>query len=319
MNREKFSEDAYLYLLNELNEEDKIEFENILMQDDLLNREFQIIKNEFGLIAAGKPKEVDDKTLTSARNSLMRELKKEAGKISFVNRMIKDIKNFFYHNYGLAFGGIATFALGIGIGYTLLVSRSVEKNLRQTNPVEVSGIQKEQPPSELQGKINQENYKPYVNQEPANNSFEPNVGSQRNLKEELINNLLAEPNPGVRIRSISTISNQVQTKSFKPDLKIKKALIAAMMKDKNPVVRREALNVLSRYSFDDQIRDAMLYVLSNDENSGNRVAAINALTDLREKGIKIDPVIKQTLTQKSMTDNNTFVKIRAASILKEDE
>jgi hypothetical protein len=320
MNREKFSEDAYLYLLNELNQEDKTEFENILMQDDLLNREFQIIRNQFALIARSKPKEVDDKTLTSARNSLMRQLKKEAEKTSFFGKLINDIKNFFYHNYGLAFGGVATFALGIGIGYALLVTRNIEPNLRLNKPIEITGTEPQTSEPATQESVAPENSQSNVKQEPANNSVnESRIGVQPNLKESLINSLLAGPNPGIRIRSISKISDESQTQSFKPDPKIKNALISAMMKDKNPVVRREALNVLGRYSFDSQVRDALLYVLSNDENSGMRVAAINALTDLRDRGIKIDPIIKQTLTQKSMTDNNTFVKIRAASILKEVE
>ena len=318
MNREKFSEDAYLYLLNELSREDKIEFENILMQDDLLNREFQAIKNEFALIAAVKPKEVDDKRLTSARNALMRELKKEASKTSFIANMLNNIKNFFYHNYGLAFGGVATFALGIGIGYTLLVSRSVEKNLKPENPIEISGIQHETQPAELQDKINSENLQSSINREPASNLTEKDFGVQRNLKDELINNLIAQPNAGVRIRSISTLSDQAQAGRLKPDAKIKRALVTAMQKDKNPVVRRQAMNVLSTYPYDEDLRDALLYVLSNDENSGNRVAAINALMLLRERGVQIDQVMKQTLTNKAMADKNTFVKIRAASILKED-
>jgi len=321
MNREKFSEDAYLYLLNELSQKDKTEFENILMQDDLLNSEFHVIRNQFALIALSKPKDVDDKTLTAARNSLMRQLKKEDEKTSIVRKLINDIKNFFYHNYGLAFGGFATFALGIGIGYALLVSKNIEPSLRLDNPIEITGSQqKTSDLNELEPSA-RENAQSINQKEPASSysGSENSIGVQPNLKEALINALLAGPNPGVRIRSISSISDEAQAQSYKPDPKIKKALISAMMKDKNPVVRREALNVLGRYSFDKQVRDALLYVLSNDDNSGNRVAAINALTDLRERGIKIDPVIKQTLTQKSMTDNNTFVKIRAASILKEAE
>ena len=323
MNREKFAEDAYLYLLNELKAADRVEFENILMQDDLLNREFQIIKNDFSLFVRCKPEDVDDKVLTSARHDLMRKVKQEAEHRSFISGMVNSIKDFFHHNYSLAFGGIATFVLGIGIGYMLLVSKNVQPLLKLDNPIEIQSESK-QPANQVQD--SQEANTQQVSQlgnenvEQAN-KLEP--GSEYvpkpNFRESLINTLLGNSNPGIRIRSISNISNQAQKGSLRMDPRIKDALLTAMMKDKNPVVRKEAMTVLTRYPFDEKFRDALLYVLSNDSNSGNRVTAINMLTNLREQGMEMNPIMKQTLTKKSITDNNTFVKIRAASILKEDE
>jgi hypothetical protein len=133
----------------------------------------------------------------------------------------------------------------------------------------------------------------------------------------LINALLSGSNPGIRIRSISTISDQSKQKAFEPDKKIKVALLTAMKNDSNPAVRKEALIVLQRYSFDDQIRDALLYVMSKDKNSGMRVAAINALADWNKEQRVMDEILKLALTKQAQTNNNTFVKIRAASILQE--
>jgi len=51
-----------------------------------------------------------------------------------------------------------------------------------------------------------------------------------------------------------------------------------------------------------------LYTLSNDENSGMRVAAINALSDLKQNGETLDTETKNVLNKKIKADNNDFIK-----------
>jgi HEAT repeat protein len=90
-----------------------------------------------------------------------------------------------------------------------------------------------------------------------------------------------------------------------------------MKNDGNAAVRKEALAALTRYPADKNITDAFLYVLSNDKNSGLRVASINALADLKQRGELVNDEIKNVLNKKAENDNNNFVRIRAASILQE--
>jgi hypothetical protein len=46
-----------------------------------------------------------------------------------------------------------------------------------------------------------------------------------------------------------------------------------------------------------------------------RVDAINALASLKDKGQVFDSVVKEYLMKKAQTDNNDFIRIRAASML----
>jgi HEAT repeat protein len=119
------------------------------------------------------------------------------------------------------------------------------------------------------------------------------------------------------LRSLNTLIKQSKKSEFKPDLKVRDALISAMKVDENPAVRREALRALLKYPVDDKIRDGFLFVLSHDTNSGLRVAAINALLDLNIQGKSLDKKILEELNKKAETDDNDYIRLRAASLLRE--
>ena len=98
---------------------------------------------------------------------------------------------------------------------------------------------------------------------------------------------------------------------------MKNALITALEVDENPAVRKEALNTLMKLPFDTDIRDAFLFVLSNDRNSGMRVAAINALAQLKIEGTSLDDKILNVLNSKAENDKSDFIRLRAASLVQE--
>lgn len=307
MNKEKFIELAYLYLTDELQTCERTEFENEMMQNDELKNEFKSIKEIFSIIQNNKPAEADGRLLVIARQSLMRKIKKASEEKSSLAGFLEKIKYYFYHNYGLALGGVVTLVISIGIAYMLFI-----KTAQNTAVADKTNSMQEQAVSD--NSINEQSSKSL-----SNSASDKYGSSPTNFRESLINALLSGSNAGIRIKSISTISDDAEQETFKPDLKIKQALITAMKKDENPAVRREALTVLQKFPFDNQIRDALIYVLSKDNNSGMRVAAINALTDWNQQQRIIDEVLKQALTKKAQADKNSFVKIRAASILKEVE
>lgn len=318
MNLEKFSENAYLYLLNEMNAEERIEFENILMQDDVLKREFDKIKADIALFEEAKPAEVTEAELTSMRNNLFRAIRNQEA-VQQPEGLRNKIRKIFLNNYGLAFGGIATFVLGIGIGYMFLFSKGVTSSLKPETPIEI-GLQQNVDLIDDNKTVLAEDHASELEKAAENKStIVRGSFNEASVKQALITALLGQSNPGIRIKSISTISEHAKEETFKPDLKIKKALITALKKDDNPAVRKEALIVLQKYPYDEELRDAMLYILANDTNSGMRVAAINALADWNQQKQILDEVLKQALTKNSKADRNTFVQIRAASILKEVE
>ena len=324
MNKDKFTEQAYSYIMNELNENERIEFEDILLQDDELKNEFDEIKLTMMAIHSSKPSEADNRILANARQNLLRRIRSESEPVPIVTGFVNNIRRFFFDNYRLAFGGIVTFAFGIVIGYMLLVPRlsqkqAIENPIVAGNEVKADNLEKGNPQiSNIQ--LNDSNLRngevavTFDEVKPVKVTGQPNDPF---IKKLLIASLLNESNPGVRLRSVNTIAQEVNKESFKPDTKIKVALITAMKTDGNPAVRREALNALIKYPFDNEIRDALLGVLSSDRNSGMRVASINALADLKQRGEVLDEQIRNVLNKKAENDNNNFIRIRAASILQE--
>ena len=324
MNKEKFTEQAYLYLMNELDENERTEFEDVLMQDDRLKNEFDEIKLANLAVQSSKPAEADNRLLASARQNLMREIRKEAVPASAVANLINSIRKYLFENYRLAFGGVVTFAIGIIIGYILLVPKISQNRITETPSIAGNNVTPSNVDSgntqisnvhlEDSGTGSGEVAVTFDAVKPVKVTGRP---TDPFIKKLLIASLLNEPNPGVRLRSVNTIAHEANSVNFKPDSKIKDALVTAMKTDGNPAVRREALNALVKYPFDEKIRDAFLYVLSNDRNSGMRVASINALADLKQKEGTLDEEIKNVLSKKAGNDNNNFVRIRAASILQE--
>lgn len=319
MNKEKFIEQAHLYLMNELDENERIEFENIMLENDELRNEFESIKVLFNTITENRPVEVDEKLLVSARNSLLRSLRNETETISVKNKIIEWLKNIFVSNYKLAFGGIGMMIIGIVVGYLVFSVGPQQPMIQTSNPVnldnltnsstKITNIRFPSPFSE-NGEI-----------EIAFDAVKP-ISYKGTADDPMIQKLLAtalvtESNPGLRLKTVNAISSQIESESISVDPKVKTSLITAMEVDENPAVRREALNALIKFPFDDKIRDAFLFVLSNDNNAGMRISAINALAELKVQGKSLDEKIIEVLSRKAQYDESNFIRIRAASLVKE--
>jgi len=311
MNKEKFIELSYLYLLDELDAKGRIEFENILMQDDELKNEFENIKVLIGTIRESKPVPASERVLVSARQNLMREIRQQAVASANNEGIIRKVKNYLLINRGFALSGLATFVFGVIVSYILLVPKTnqLSTQLDNQSDLKISNLQITKPDSENgEVEVKFDLTKPVQYKIRTGKLTSPNT---------LVAAMLTGSNPGIRIKSVSTIADQIKKEELKPDYKIKKALITSMEKDNNPVVRREALNVLNEYPLDEEIRDALLYVLSSDRNSGMRVAAINSLADYKHKGQLLDEVTRKVLNNKAVQDQSNFIRLRAAAILQE--
>jgi len=324
MEKEKFLELAYLYLMDELGENEKIEFENTIMEDDNLRQEFESVKHLYESISENKPAEADEKLLTSARYSLMRAVRHEADEPSAKGNLFDFFKNIFVSNYKFAFSGAGIFIIGLFVGYLFFISSTINKPiLVNSKPADVEKVQTEveeggvkisniRIPTKITGgeqiEVSFDAVKPISYKANADDPF-----IQKLLASALIN----ERNPGMRLRTVNEISSWIGTEKFKADPKIKNSLITALKNDKNPAVRREALNALVKFPFDNDIRDAYLTVLSNDKNSGMRVAAINALAQLKVEGTALDEKIINELNKKAEHDESNFIRLRAASLVQE--
>lgn len=321
MNKEKFIEQAQLYLMDELNQSEKIEFENLIMENDELKREFDSIKQMFESFTTSRPEEVDEKLLVSARNNLMRSIRNEAVKETASEKILKWLKNIFIVNYKLSFGSLTLVVIGVFVGYFLFyssnqqiatVSKSVDLDNISQYETGVSNIRIPNP--FLKGGEIEVIFGGTGGTSPI--SYK-GTADDPIIQRALATALVTQENPGLKLRTVNTLASTVQSDQFIPDPKVKSALITAMKNDKNPAVRREALNVLQKFSFDQEIRDAYLYVLSNDSNSGLRVAAINALANLKVQGNSLDEKIINVLNKKAENDDSDFIRLRAASLIKE--
>lgn len=318
MNKEKFKELAYLFLMNELEGSDKIKFENAILESDELKTEFEEIKSFFAIMAAGKPAIAEESLLFESRYALMRKIRNEQDQVTLASSFRTLIDNFLYKNYKFVFSVVFTIATGIFIGY-LMFSKQPQQQLYTASEQPAGSVQVEKglmlpeiSPSNNDDR-NEEKFdaiKPVIDKR---RSYNPVTGKL------LAASLISDPNPAFRLQTINKISEGRYVKSMGSDDKIKQALISALKGDSNPSVRREAFDVLSKYQKDELIQDAFLYVLSNDQNSGLRVRAIKALSEQKFKGQKLDDKTKTILSNKAETDKNGYVRIHAASILKEVE
>ncbi len=324
MNKEKFIEQAHLYLLNELDANEKTVLENLMLENDELRAEYDSIKTLYEMIEENRPGEVDEKLLTSARYSLMRAVRSESVEPIFKYKVIQLLKNIFIGNYKLTFGGAGIFLIGLFVGYIFFVSSSVERPMITTSqPVDIDKMQS----GVESGDVKISNIRIPTNItggaeiEVSFDAVKP-ISYKGNADDPFIQRLLAsalmtEKNPGLRLRTVNTIALQLENEKTNIDPKVKSALITALKVDSNPAVRKEALNALVKFPFDGEIRDAYLFVLSNDRNSGMRVSAINALAQLKVDGNSLDEKIINVLNRKAENDESDFIRLRAASLVQE--
>lgn len=141
----------------------------------------------------------------------------------------------------------------------------------------------------------------------------------RDVQKVLAFALVNSDNAGVRLRTIGMLDA-----SAKPDPEIMSALVKAVETDENAGVRREALLSLEKLPFNTKIRGAFLFVLQNDKNPGMRVAAINFLAGKELNAAsgpstqkQIDPRVLEVLKERSTLDQNRYVRLKAADMLRE--
>ncbi|KUO61821.1 hypothetical protein APF79_12200 [bacterium BRH_c32] len=319
--KNELKEKLFLYSINELSEKERKEIENLLSEDLELKKEFDELINLGEAIGSNKPSPASDDELAIARRDLLRSIRTQEAEVSSFSRFVASLKGALFNRYGFAFTGATTLFIGIFVGYIFFSQQPINKQiLTDSTSIDINKLQEEGDTEISNIRVNESTTKP-DEIEIRFDAFKP-ISYKAKKKDPFVKQLLSEAllnssNPGDRIRTVNKISTQVQSKGFNDDPKIKAALLKALKSDDNAAVRKEALYSLMQFPYDEEIRDGLLNTLSNDKNSGLRVAAINALADIKTKGISLDEVIRKTLNKKADQDDNDFVKIRSASLLKE--
>ena len=314
MEHNVFKEMIQLALLNELNDDEMKELHRHMIECSECQLEYERLTKFYALINENKTKDVEENFLREARQQFFQKLDYELSKQSIVKKLFNSVRKYFWIYKRPALAGAFSLAAGFILGY-LIFSAGASNGviLSNNNAANGKGTEITNVRFLNNGSLNGEVEFTFdaVKQITMKGKIDdPNI--QKILAEALLN----EKNPGARIRTVSELANQTGA-ALNP--KIKQALITALKFDSNPAVRREALKALLEYPYDNEINDCLLYVLQHDDNSALRIAAINGLASAKLSGRNINEETLKVLNQKVKNDDNEYVRIRAASLLKEDK
>ena len=126
--------------------------------------------------------------------------------------------------------------------------------------------------------------------------------------------MLNEQNPGSRLNSINLMETYG---NILPDKEIKDALITVVMTDENPGVRMEALKLISKFNYDESLKQAYLYILLNDSSSALRIISLNALIQAAKNGHQLKKNDIELVMIQAKQDDNNYIRLKSKTLLEE--
>ena len=284
-------------------------------------RELEQLKVFMAKVGEQRPAEPSEALLSTARQQLHAALLREKS-ASALRRKISTVLGDMLSalqtpgrvpRYAYALAGIIVFVLGGLLGYAAFAVRAtanqpkfaIDSDFLKANNYDISNVQFLNPDTG-DGKV-----------EVAFDAVQ-HLRTKGSLSDEPVKKLLSyalvnESNPGVRLKSLDLI------KTFKftlPDKEMRATLIKVLKSDENAGVRREALTALEKFPFDDTVRDAFLFVLTNDPNPGLRIAAIDGLVT-RVAGQIWDEAVLRTLQENIQSEDNKYVRVQTKNLLED--
>jgi hypothetical protein len=332
MKHEKFTEWLYLSAFDELGEDESRQLEEHVLSCDDCARERGTIVRMLDSVTASGVGEPSEETLASARDSLRAALwretltqtavKQSARKEPLLARLFAygrdELENVFRggvrRGYRLALAGAATLSIGFFFGYVTF------HNAQPVSPVPLdrpaaddmyTGISNIQyfDVDAVDGEVD------IVYDQVRPVRLRTTVDDHR-VQDVLTYALLNDDNPGVRLKAINAFeSDQLGA----PPAEMKQAFLQALTSDPNAGVRLQALLVLRRLPFDEDVKNTLLFVLSHDENPGIRVAAINYLAEITIEGIMPEQEMYDILSGKMTADRDNSVPSRPVNNSQEVE
>ncbi|HEX9613920.1 MAG TPA: HEAT repeat domain-containing protein [Bacteroidota bacterium] len=320
MDHEQYKEWIQLLVYDELKSDEQASLDQHMAGCTECRAELQELRNLKALLSKAPGFHVSDSLLEEARQELRAALRIERSRISLWDRITGRLDDLFSPLGKVALSGVAMLTVGFLAGYLVFSSAPAGNALQAvSDDTEVE-----------RGEARITNVR-FDDSDPADGEIEftfeavspvrikgnPNDAAVQSV---LMKALMTEENPGVRLRTVSAITSQIQIGGNVPsdaDNDVKRALVDAMKFDPNPGVRKEAMQALKRFPFDDAIKDGLLYVLSHDKSEGLRVEAINSLGTARDQIKASDEKLLETLQRRMETDNNRYVRQQARAVLQE--
>jgi len=321
MDHKIFKEMIQLALLDELNDDEMNQLHRHLIECSDCQSEYDSLSKYYSAINGSKKEDVNNELLLDARAQFKRKLNYDLSKQSLLEKAFRTLRMNIWIYRRPALAGAFSLIIGLFAGYLIFSPGSSKLNLFEEKPGTTGGTTI----------ANVRFINDSVNTGEVEFTFDATkqVTMKGKLSDPSIQKILAEAlvnekNPGTRIQTVNaladiSVKHAGQTygnNSLNP--KVKSALLTALKFDGNPAVRLEALKALLNFPFDNDINEALLYTLQHDKNSGLRIAAINGLASATQNGKTIDPETIKILNQQVKNDDNEYVRIRAASLLKEE-
>lgn len=323
MDHQLYKEMIQLALLDELNDDEMKNLHQHLIECSDCQAEYDNLNKYLSTINQNKSGEVDEELLREARDQFRRKLNYDLSKQSIPEKILNSFRRNIWIYKQPALTGAFSLVVGLLAGYLFfspgssssmnLIGDKNNSDVAATTISNVRFINDSSGAGEVAftfDAIKQVTMKGKLS-DPA---------VQRILAEALVN----EKNPGTRIQTVNALANistkqeTLPTGKSNVNPKVKSALLTALKYDGNPAVRMEALKAMLNFPFDNDINETLLFVLQHDKNSGLRIAAINGLANAAQNGETIDPETIKILNQKVKNDDNEYVRIRAASLVKEE-
>jgi hypothetical protein len=318
MKHDQLKELLHLSFYHELGEEEQSLLDTHLKTCSECRTAAAELRKLESVLAESPRFEISDQMLDEARRELRVALRLERSKRSFWSGWMESLDMLTSPAFRIAFGAAATLVVGVGIGYLVFMPSDQGEGLRSIAGMNQASLQRSEPrisnfrvvrqmPETSEVEFSFEMVTPVLMKGSVNDNAVQRVMAQA---------LLSDQNPGARLRTVSTLANQVES-TKEPDKEIKNALMQAMKTDANVGVRREALKAIQKFQLDKEIKDALLFVLRNESNPSMRIDVINYLEKPFLAGKMVDQDILNSLKQSMVSDNNNYIRIRAKNIYEE--
>ena len=299
------------YLYGDMDESERLEFEQSVERDERLRHVLEQERCLDSALPSGVQPLIDEERLQGNRWAIRQKLLREARPRMSLSRALGELRQ---RPLTLVFQGAAmamTFALGI------MVSSSPQPG---TSPVPSgsAGMLARQvaTPFEFIGDNDYEIYSLRVNNYDAASgdidlsfSLASEARVSGNVADQSINRLMAvalqdDIDSAARLDTINALSPVAAQ-----DDEVYQALIHVLRNDENPGVRYQAVQALVTLRHEESVQEALRYALSEDVNEGVRVEAFNALADYR------DPQTLQVFRQQMDNDSNEYIRAQARTII----
>jgi hypothetical protein len=318
MKHDQYKELLHLSFYNELtDDEQSVLDEHLGTCGECQAEAAELRKLESALVQAPRF-EVNDQLLDEARRELRVALRLERAKRPFWAEWLERLDVLTSPGVRVALGGVATLVVGFSVGYLVFFRSGDEASTRtlpglnqattQRSETRVSNFRLFQQASES-GEVDFS----FDLVTPVRMRGNVNDNAVQRIMAQA---LLSDQNPGARLLTVSTLANQVEATKA-PDKEIKAALIQAMKLDVNVGVRRGALRAIQKFPLDNDIKDALLFVLKNESNPAMRIDVINYLEQPVLTRKLVDQDILNGLKQSMQSDNNNYIRIRAKNVYEE--